>query len=40
MVTAILSIFYGHRVESSFKVMDNVIDKKSGRINPETYSTI
>ena len=40
MITGILSIFHVHRVEPSCKVMDNTIDKKSGRINLETYSTI
>lgn len=40
MVPGILSIFHGPRVESSFNVMGDIIDKKSGRINLETYSTI
>ena len=40
MVTVVLSIFHGPRVESSFIVMGDVIDKKSGRMNMETYSSI
>ena len=40
MVTGIPSIFHGPRVESSFNVMDDIIDKKSGRVNLETYSAI
>ena len=33
VITGILSIFHGPRVESSFNVMGDIIDKKSGRIN-------
>ena len=40
MVTAVLSIFHGPRVESSFNIMGDVIDKKSGRINMKTYSAV
>ena len=40
MVTGILSIFHGPGVESSFNVMGDIIDKKLGRINLETYSAI
>ena len=40
MVTPVLSIFHGPRVESSFNVMGDVIDKKSGRMNMQTYSAI
>ena len=40
MVTGTLSIFHGPRVESSFNVMGDIIDKKSRRINLETYSAI
>ena len=40
MVTAVLSIFHGPRVESTFNVMGDVLDKKSGRMNMETYSAI
>ena len=38
MVCSVLSIFHGPRVESTFNVMGDVIDKKSGRMNMETYS--
>lgn len=38
MVTTVLSIFHGPRVESSFNIMGDVIDAKSGRINMHTYS--
>ena len=37
IVCAALSIFHGPRVESTFNVMGDVIDKKSGRMNMETY---
>ena len=40
IVTAILSNFCGPKVESSFSVMGEVVDKKSGSMNIETYSTI
>ena len=40
LVTGILSIFHGSRVESLFNVMGNIIDKKLGRINLATYSAI
>ena len=40
MVIAVLSNFHGPRVESSFNVMGDVLDKKSGRMNMSTYSAI
>ena len=40
VVCAILSIFHGQRVESTFSVMKNVIDQNSGRMNKETYVAI
>ena len=40
MVSAILSIFHGSKVESTFSVMDNVVDPSSGRMNMETYSAV
>ena len=40
VVTAILSIFHGPRVESSFSVMGDVIDAKSGRIDIKTFDAI
>ena len=36
----LLTIFHGPRVESSFSVMDDIMDKKSGRLNESTYSAI
>ena len=35
-----LLIFHGPGVESSFSVMGDVMDKKSGRMNVSTYSAI
>ena len=40
VVCAILSIFHGSRVESTFSVMKNVVDQNSGRMNMETYGAI
>ena len=40
VVRAMLSIFHGPRVESSFSTMGDIIDKKSGRMNIETYAAI
>ena len=40
VVCVILSIFYGPNVESTFSVMNNVIDQNSGRMNMGTYGTI
>ena len=40
MSLVLLTIFYGPRVESSFSVMDDIMDKKSGRMNVSTYSAI
>ena len=37
---ALLSIFHGPRVESSFSMMGNILDKQSGRMNVDTYSAI
>ena len=37
---AALTVFHGPRVESSFSVMGDVMDKKSGRLNVSTYSVI
>ena len=37
---AALTVFHGPRVESSFSVMGDVMDKKSGRMNVSTYSAI
>ena len=37
---AMLSIFHGPRVESSFSMMGNILDRKSGRISLQTYSAI
>ena len=38
-VTVALSVFHGPRVESSFNVMGDVMDKKSSQMNMETYSS-
>ena len=38
-MTAALSVFHGARVESSFNVMGDVMDKKSSQMNMETYSS-
>ena len=40
MSLALLNIFHGPRVESSFSVMGDIMDKKSGRMNVSTYSAI
>ena len=40
VVRAFLSIFHGSRVESSFSTMGDIIDKKSARMNIETYAAI
>lgn len=40
MVRSILSCFHGPQVESSFNIMNDVIDSKSGRINIDTYNSI
>ena len=37
---AAFTIFHGPRVEGSFSVMGDIMDKKSGRMNVETYSAI
>ena len=37
---ALLTIFHGPRVESSFSTMGNILDKQSGRMNVDTYSAI
>ena len=37
---ALLTRFHGPKVESSFSVMGDVMDKKSGRMNVSTYSAI
>lgn len=40
MVKAVLSCFHGPQVESSFNVMNDIINNKSGRINIDTYNAI
>ena len=40
MSLALLTIFHGPKVEISFSVMGDVMDKKSGRMNVSTYSAI
>ena len=40
LALSLLSIFHGPRVENSFSVMSDVIDKKSNRMQVETYSAI
>ena len=40
IVRAVLSIFHGPRVESSFSTMGDIIDKKSERMDIETYAAI
>ena len=37
---AVLTIFQALRVESSFSVMGDIMDKKSGRMNVAAYSSI
>ncbi|XP_033930621.1 uncharacterized protein [Pseudochaenichthys georgianus] len=40
MVTCCLSIFHGPRVESSFSLMNEVIDQRSGNMNVPTFNAI
>ena len=40
MSLALLTTFHSPRVESSFSVMDEVMDKNSGRMNASTYFAI
>ena len=40
MVTSILSNFNIPKLESSLSIMGDVVDKKCGRMNMETYSGI
>ncbi|CAM1291290.1 FBN1 (predicted) [Pycnogonum litorale] len=40
MVKAVLSIFHGPQVESSFNVMGDILDPKSSRMTVETFSSI
>ena len=40
MVMSILSIFHGPKVESSFSIMSDVIDKKANRMKDKTFSSI
>ncbi|VDI24898.1 Hypothetical predicted protein [Mytilus galloprovincialis] len=40
MVMSLLSCCHGLQVESSFNVMNDIIDNKSGRINIDTYNAI
>ena len=40
VLLALLLIFHGPRVESSFSMMGNISDKQSGRMNVDTYSAI
>lgn len=40
MVRALLPCFHGTPVESSFNIMNDIIDDKSGRIKVETYNAI
>ena len=40
VVKACLSIFSGPHVESSFSLMSNIIDKRSNRMNIDTYNAI
>lgn len=40
MVKAILSLFHGPIVEGSFSMMSDIIDKRSGRMQIDTYSAI
>lgn len=40
MAKALLSCFHGPQVESSFSVMNDIIDSKSGKLKIETYSAI
>lgn len=40
MVRALLPCFHGTQVESSFNIMNDIIDDKSGRIKVETYNAI
>lgn len=40
MVKAILSCFHGPQVESSFSMMSEIVDKKSGKMEIQTFSAI
>ncbi|XP_034534681.1 uncharacterized protein LOC117809114 [Notolabrus celidotus] len=40
LVKCCLSIFHGPRVESSFSLMNNVIDQRSGNMNVSTFNAI
>lgn len=40
LVKCCLSIFHGPRVESSFSLMNDVIDQRSGNMNVETFNAI
>ena len=40
MVTAVLSIFHGPRMEGSFSGMTDIIDSKSGRLDIESYDAM
>ena len=40
VVKTTLCIFYGPRVESSFNLMDDIVDKRSTKINVDTFSSI
>ena len=40
IVKAVLSCFHGPQVESSFSMMQDIIDKRSGKMEIETYSAI
>ncbi|RXN22565.1 hypothetical protein ROHU_023414 [Labeo rohita] len=40
LVKCCLSIFHGPRVESSFSLMNDVIDQRSGNMNVETFNVI
>ncbi|GBN08435.1 hypothetical protein AVEN_128656-1 [Araneus ventricosus] len=40
MVKAVISCFHGPRVEGTFNIMLDLIDKRSGRMHIETYSSI
>ena len=40
MVMSVLSIFHGPKVESSFSIMCDVIDKKANKMKDKTFSAI
>lgn len=40
IVKAVLSCFHGAQVEGSFNIMSDIIDKRSGRMQIQTYSAI